>query len=98
MFNIFKKIINLKTILFIGGLLIVLRLIFPVMTLEVKPLIRDTSFTVVAHFYPLIGCKYYGERCYNTRLNETRTNMQAIAIGVATLVLMVLARKKRNNS
>lgn len=94
----FKKIINSKTILFIGGLLIVLRLIFPVMTLEVKPVIMDTSFTVVAHFYPLIGCQDYGEKCYNTRLNDTRTNMQAIAIGVVTIVLMVLVRKRRNNS
>lgn len=88
-----KRIEN--KIILVGGLLMALRLIFPVMHGVVNKILE----VCVSYFYPLSNkCVGLGENYiydYDFSVDQTRTIFQAVAIFILTVTLLLFFKKKR---
>jgi hypothetical protein len=102
--NIVTKISSPKTVITIGGALIVLRLIFPVMYMSDGHYINSIAVGHTANFYPIMpNCTTIqiedhftdpdGINCIH-RVDSTQTTLQSIALALATGVLFYLAKEK----
>jgi hypothetical protein len=103
--TIWSVLSSAKIILLIGGALIFLRLVFPVMYMSDGTYINNVAVGRTANFYPIMPtCATIqaedhfdnpdGINCTH-RVDPTRTTLQAIALALATGILFYLAKEKR---